>query len=133
MSSGESPPGKVVSVLAKASPVLYVAACVVAVVIRPRSFLVVWMAAVIIYHGILVQAAFLSVTPTPGEMHGPDGHWLLRAYRRAAPVLAAVGLLLHFVDVPSLGEQTPGLLVATGAAMTLAVKMIRFAGTDARY
>jgi hypothetical protein len=116
---------------AKVSPILYVGACLLAVVVRPSSFMVVWVAVVVLYHAVLVQAAFLEVTPTLRLTQGRDGHALLHAYRRVAPALAIAGLLLLFVDVPGLGGLVPGLLVATGTALILAVKMISFAGTDA--
>jgi hypothetical protein len=108
-----------------------VGACLLAVVVRPSSFMVVWVAVVVLYHAVLVQAAFLEVTPTLRLTQGRDGHALLHAYRRVAPALAIAGLLLLFVDVPGLGGLVPGLLVATGTALILAVKMISFAGTDA--
>jgi hypothetical protein len=119
------------SLTAKLTPVLYVAACLLAVVVRPTSFMLVFVAVVILYHAVLVQAAFLEVTPTLRLTQGRDGHALLHVYRRLAPVLAIAGLVLLFVELPGLGGYVPGLLVATGTALILAVKMISFAGTDA--
>ena len=131
MPSGEAADNTPSRILAKVSPLQYVAACLLAIVLRPSSFMVVGVALVVLYHGVLVHAAFLEVTPTVRLTHGRDGHAMLRMYRRAAPVLVIVGLLLHLVEVPSPGGQLPGLLVATGTALILAVKMISFAGTDA--
>jgi hypothetical protein len=131
MPSGELRATPAPNLPAKLSPVLYVGACLLAVVVRPSSFMFVFVAVVILYHAVLVQAAFLDVTPTLRLTQGRDGHALLHLYRRVAPVLAIAGLVLLFVDLPVLGGRFPGLLVATGTALILAVKMISFAGTDA--
>jgi hypothetical protein len=131
MPSGEAADNTPSRILAKVSPLQYVAACLLAIVLRPSSFMVVGVALVVLYHGVLVHAAFLEVTPTVRLTQGRDGHALLHLYRRVAPVLAIAGLVLLFVDLPVLGGRFPGLLVATGTALILAVKMISFAGTDA--
>ena len=118
--------------MAKISPFQYVAACFVAMFLRPNTFMTVGLAVVILYHWVLVHAAFLEVIPTLRQADGSaDGHPLLRAYRRAAPVLAVAGFVLLFLPLPGVGEQLPGVLVATGTGFILAVKMISFAGTDA--
>ena len=118
--------------MARISPFLYVAAWLVAMVLRPTTFLSVSFGLVLFYHWVLIHAAFLEVVPSLREPSAGDGHPLLRAYRRAAPVLAIVGFLLLFLPVPALGLHTPGLLVSAGTGFILAVKMITFAGTDAR-
>jgi hypothetical protein len=118
--------------LAKISPFQYVAACFLAMFLRPNTFMTVGLAVVILYHWVLVHAAFLEVIPTIRQTAGStDGHPLLQAYRRAAPVLAIAGTVLLFLPVPGVGEQLPGVLVAAGTGFILAVKMISFAGTDA--
>jgi hypothetical protein len=118
--------------LAKISPFQYLAACLLAMVLRPNTFMSVSLGVVILYHWVLVHAAFLDVIPTLHHTGGTDGHPLLRTYRRAAPILATVGLVLLFLPLPGIGIHTPGLLVAAGTGFILAVKMITFAGTDAR-
>lgn len=117
--------------MAKVSPFQYVAACLLAMILRPNTFMAVLIALVILYHWVLVHAAFIDVIPTVQQTGGTDGHPLLRAYRRLAPGLAVLGVALLFVPVPGIGEQTPGVLVAAGTGFILAVKMIGFAGTDA--
>jgi hypothetical protein len=117
--------------LAKITTFVYVAACLVAMVLRPTTFLSVSFALVLFYHWVLIHAAFLEVVPTLRLASGGDGHPLLRAYRRASPVLAITGFVLLFVPLPALGAHTPGVLVAAGTGFILAVRMITFAGTDA--
>lgn len=118
--------------MAKISPFQYVAACFLAMFLRPNTFMTVGLAVVILYHWVLVHAAFIEVIPTLRRTEGdPDGHPLLRTYRRTAPVIAIAGTLLLFLPVPGVGEHVPGTLVATGTGFILAVKMISFAGTDA--
>ena len=118
--------------MAKISPFQYLAACLLAMVLRPNTFMSVSSAVVILYHWVLVHAAFLDVIPTLHQAGGADGHPLLRTYRRAAPILATVGFVLLFLPLPGIGLHTPGLLIAAGTGFILAVKMITFAGTDAR-
>ena len=125
MSSAPSPLGRLV---ARISPYQYVVACVGAVFLRPNSFLLVGLTVVIVYHFVLSQVGFVEVAAAR-ETDGEDGHVLLTAYRRAAPVLVVAGLLLHLVEVPPIGEQLAGLLIATGTALILGVKTISFAGT----
>jgi hypothetical protein len=124
--------GRLSGLVSKVSPLQYVAACLVVMFLRPASFMVVGLTVAILSHAVLIHAGFLEVTPTVGQAPGYDGPPLLRAYRRAAPFLVTLGLILFFVDVPVLGAQAPGLLVASGTALIFAVKMISFAGTDAR-
>ncbi|HSH76157.1 MAG TPA: hypothetical protein VLA09_10780 [Longimicrobiales bacterium] len=116
--------------LALISPYQYVAACVGAIVLRPTSFLLVTLTVVIVYHFVLSQVGFVEVAAAR-ETDTDDGHVLLTAYRRASPVLVVAGLLLHLVEVPPIGEQLAGVLVATGAGLILGVKTITFAGTGA--
>jgi hypothetical protein len=132
MPSGDLVTGRARGLVAKVSPLQYVAACFLVMFLRPASFIVVGLTVAILSHAVLIHAAFLEVAPTVGQAPGFDGHPLLRAYRRAAPLLVTLGLVLFFVDVPALGAQTPGLLVASGTALILSVKMISFAGTDVR-
>jgi hypothetical protein len=116
--------------LAKVSPFQYLAACLLVMILRPITFMTVTVTLVVFYHGVLLHAAFLEIRPTL-DRAGSDGHPLLRMYRRVAPVLTIGGLLLLLVPNGTVGEQTPGVLVAAGTAFILAVKMISFAGTDA--
>ena len=118
--------------MAKFTPFAYLGAWLAAMVLRPTTFLSVSFGLVLFYHWVLIHAAFLEVVPTLREPSAGDGHPLLRAYRRLAPVLAIVGFALLFVPVPDLGLHTPGLLVSAGTGFMLAVTMITFAGTDAR-
>ena len=118
--------------MAKISPFQYLAACLLAMLLRPTTFLSVSFGLVAFYHWVLIHAAFLEVVPTLRRTSGADGHALLRAYRRAAPVLAIAGFVLLFVPLPAIGLHTPGVLLAAGTGFILAVKMITFAGTDAR-
>lgn len=118
--------------MAKVSPFQYLAACLLAMILRPHTFMTVTVILVVFYHAVLLHAAFLEVIPTLDPRGGgSDGHPLLRSYRRLAPVLTVVGVLLLFLPVPGVGEHAPGVLVAAGTAFILAVKMISFAGTDA--
>lgn len=120
------------SLVARVSPLQYVAACLVIMFVRPASFMVVGLTVAIVSHAVLMHAAFLDIMPTLDRTPDFEEHALMRAYRRGAQLLLALGLLLFFVEVPALGVQAPGLLVATGTGLILAVKMISFAGTDAR-
>ena len=126
MPTSRSRLGELIAVI---SPLQYVAACFLAVVLNPSSFLLVWLTVVIVYHAVLTQLGFVDVAPASRQEGDGDGHALLEAYRRAAPVLATAGLLVYLVDVPSIGEQLAGVLIATGTALILSVKTISFAGT----
>lgn len=117
--------------MAKVSPFQYLAACLLAMILRPNTFMTVTVILVVFYHAVLLHAAFLDVRPTLDPRGSSDGHPLLRSYRRLAPVLTLVGVLLLFLPVPGVGAHAPGVLVAAGTAFVLAVKMISFAGTDA--
>ncbi len=130
MHSGEGAPGVGQVWLARLGPYLYVAACVLAVVFEPTSFLVVWVTLAVLYHGVLCQAAFLEVIPSAGRPGVGDGHAVLTVYRRIAPLLVGAGLVLQLFDLDAFARMVPGFLIATGAALILAVKTITFAGTD---
>jgi len=120
------------SLVAKISPLQYVVACLVIMFVRPASFMVVGLTVAIVSHAVLMHAAFLDIMPTLDRAPDSEEHVLMRAYRRGAQLLLALGLVVFFVEVPTLGAQTPGLLVATATGLILAVKMISFSGTDAR-
>ena len=116
---------------ARVSPLQYVAASILAVYLEPRSFLLVGLTVTIGYHFVLSQIGFLEVDPRSQATKDGDGHPVLKLYRRAAPVLATVGLLLYVVDVPLVGAMAPGVLIAFGTALILGVKTISFASSVA--
>lgn len=125
------PPSLAGEILSRVSPLQYVAASILAVYLEPRSFLLVGLTVTIVYHFVLSQIGFLEVDPRRQETKEGDGHPILRLYRRAAPVLTTAGLLLYVVDVPSLSDMVPAVLIAFGTALILGVKTISFASSVA--